>query len=445
MKIESRPIDTVRPNPDNPRTITAPAFKRLVKSLQDAPDLFNARPLLCSARTGELIVLGGNMRLEAARELKYDYVPCIVFKDLTPEQEQEIAIKDNGAFGAWDYDALANEWAHLPLEEWGVEVPDDPMADDDNITEDTGFDPEAEREAIEDPTTQPGDVWTLDEHRVMCGDSTEPQAMALLMDGNLADCVWTDPPYGVGYADKNAFLNAIDKGNHRQEEIRGDHGSISEMHEIWLPSFANMREALKPGGVYYSTGPQGGDLLLLLMRTVAESGLLLKHMLIWVKNNHVLGRCDYNYKHEPILYGWKEGAGHYFANGFFQTSVFDEDVDLKAMPKADLLEYATMLRKAIPTTVLRENKPPRNDLHPTMKPIALVARMVRNSTDHRKPQLVLDAFGGSGTTLMACEQTGRTAYLMELDPGYCDVVVKRWEEFTGRTAERNGNTTSHTN
>ncbi len=174
------------------------------------------------------------------------------------------------------------------------------------------------------------------------------------------------------------------------------------------------------------------------------AGIKLSQGLVWVKSSPVLSRQDYNWEHEPILYGWKEGAGHYFNQDFTQKTVFDETADLGAMNKADLLEYATILQTMIPTTVMREKRPVKNDLHPTMKPIALVARMIRNSTDHQKEQIVLDGFGGSGTTLMACEQTGRTAHLMEIEPVYCDVIKNRWEDFTGEKAVPDVNTEAAT-
>ena len=148
-----------------------------------------------------------------------------------------------------------------------------------------------------------------------------------------------------------------------------------------------------------------------------------------------MSRQDYNWKHEPIIYGWKEGAAHYFCNDFTQTTVIDDEADVMKMTKAEMVSTIQDLRSRIPESVFRENRPLRNDLHPTMKPIALVARMIRNSTDYIKKEIVLDSFCGSGTTLMACEQINRTAYLCELDPIYCDVIKLRWESFTGKKAK----------
>ena len=427
-KIQTKTVklSEIHLNPDNPRTITGKAMANLTKSLKEFPEMLELREIVVDE---SMMVLGGNMRLRALQES--GTVECVakIVTGLTDKQKREFVIKDNAGFGEWDMDALANAWDDLPLDEWGLTIPA-LFADVNDVVEDD-FDPEEEAEKIEDPITQPGDVIILGRHRLICGDATKQDDIEKLMDGKMADMVWTDPPYGVSYAGKNEFLNSIDEGNRVQTEIINDHMTAEDMFQLWVKAFSVIGDVLKPGGVYYSSGPQGGDLLLLLLNAIREAGLQLKHSLIWVKNNHVLGRCDYNYKHEPILYGWKEGAAHYFNQDFSQTTVIDDDADLKKMTKDQLLQYARDIQKLIPTTVFRENKPQRNGIHPTMKPIALVARMIRNSTDHTKDEIVLDPFGGSGTTLMAAEQTGRIAYLCELDQKYCDVIKLRWEQFTG--------------
>ena len=216
--------------------------------------------------------------------------------------------------------------------------------------------------------------------------------------------VFTDPPYGVSYTDKNEFLNRIDASQRLTNPIENDNKTPTEMAAFWEKAFNNLAAVSKEKMAYYITSPQGGDLLLLL-QSIANSPFSLKHMLIWNKNNHVLGRCDYNYKHEPIVYGWKKKGTHtFYGGGNFKTTVWD-----------------------IP-------KPLKNDLHPTMKPIALVANCILDVT--KEGDVVLDIFGGSGTTLIAAEQLHRKAYLMELDPHYCDVIIARWEKETGRKAVR---------
>lgn len=224
------------------------------------------------------------------------------------------------------------------------------------------------------------------------------------MDGELADMVFTDPPYGISYTDKNEFLNSIDKPICVVNAIENDNKKPEEMHDFWCEAFHNLYIHTKDVMSYYITAPQGGDLLLLLLQSIRESGFALKHQLIWNKNNHVLGRCDYNYKHEPIIYGWKlNGTHHFIGKGPMKTSVWDVA------------------------------KPQRNDLHPTMKPIELIANALLNSAT--KKDIVLDLFGGSGSTLIAAEEVGCKCYMCELDPHYIDVIIARWEKFTGQKAQ----------
>ena len=217
--------------------------------------------------------------------------------------------------------------------------------------------------------------------------------------------IFTDPPYGVSYTDKNEFLNRIGKPLACVNPIENDHQSPEEMNAFWKQVFGNLADVTKDDAAYYVTSPQGGDLLLLLLLAIRDTPFALKHTLIWNKNNHVLGRCDYNYKHEPIIYGWKKkGTHHFYGGGEFKTTVWD-----------------------IP-------KPLKNDLHPTMKPVALVANCLLDCT--KEGDAVIDVFGGSGTTIIAAEQLGRKCYMMELDPHYCDVIIARWEKATGKVATK---------
>ena len=224
----------------------------------------------------------------------------------------------------------------------------------------------------------------------MCGDCRDADR---LFAGKRYDLLVTDPPYGVSYAAKNEFLNAIAKGNRIQEPIAGDHQTPEQMSVFWKEAFLAARAHARPGANYYVTGPQGGDLLLLLLLALRDSGFPLHHMLIWAKNNHVLGRSDYNYKHEPILYGWVEGAGHKFYGGGGETSLWEVD------------------------------KPLKSEFHPVMKPVELFARAIRNSS--LVDEIVYDPFLGSGTTLVAAEQLGRICYGTEIAPGYMGVILER--------------------
>jgi DNA modification methylase len=277
-----------------------------------------------------------------------------------------------------------------------------------NLAEEAGILNDENKELIEDevpeppvdPITKAGDLWILGEHRVMCGDSTKAKDVGRLMDGAKVQLVITDPPYGVSYAGKNAFLNAFDKGNRNQTKIENDHLNKKETQAMWGAAFKNMADAMGQGAVVYCFMPQGGDQMMMMMMMM-EGGIEPRHELIWLKNNHVLGRSDYNYKHEPILYAWKAG-GHKFYGDFS-------------------------------TSVIECNKPHASKLHPTMKPIELVAILAKNSS--QVGETIYDPFLGSGTTLIAAEQLGRKCYGMEISPQYCDVIVKRWENLTGKKAD----------
>lgn len=245
-----------------------------------------------------------------------------------------------------------------------------------------------------------GDVWALGRHRLMVGDCTKQENIKALMEDARLDLIVTDPPYGVSYADKNRFLNAVDKGNRVQEPIANDHGKIEDTAEkIWKPAYTTMHEVAREGCVIYCFAPQGGDQMMVMM--MMHPLFPVRHQLIWLKNNHVLGRADYAYKHEPILYGWKEGTHKYY--GGFQTSILEFD------------------------------KPLKSDLHPTMKPLPLIMHLIENSS--LEGQNVGDWFLGSGTTLIACERTNRNCYGCELDPHYADIILTRFEQHTGQTAQ----------
>ena len=229
-------------------------------------------------------------------------------------------------------------------------------------------------------------------HRLMCGDSTKHEDVERVMDGKKAQLMVTDPPYGISYADKNAFLNAVGRGNRIQTPIEGDHSTAEQMSDFWKLSFTASRSSMAIGASYYVTGPQGGDLLLLLLLALRESGFPLRHMLVWVKNNHVLGRCDYHYKHEPIIFGWVEGT-HLWNGGNSEISTWEID------------------RSHV------------SDLHPTMKPVELCARAIRNSSN--QGDIVFDPFLGSGPTIVATEQLNRICYGIEIHPRYVAVCLER--------------------
>jgi DNA modification methylase len=247
-----------------------------------------------------------------------------------------------------------------------------------------------------------GQMWKLGEHRLLCGDSSVGDNLKRLFGSERANILITDPPYGVSYASKNEFLNSVGRGNSIQKPIAGDHQTPEQMSVFWIAAFTALRGMLVPGAAYYVTGPQGGDLLLLLL-ALRESGYPLRHMLIWVKNNHVLGRCDYHYKHEPICYGWVDGI-HKFYGGSSQFSTWEI------------------------------NKPNSSPLHPTMKPVELYIKAMENSS--RVGDIVAEPFCGSGTSILASEQLGRRCRAMEIDPGYVAVTLQRYKDAFGEEPKR---------
>lgn len=419
--------------PANPRNIDVTKFKKLKASIEENPEMLSLREVLVYPHGDKYVIIGGNMRYRALKELGYKDAVCKVIPQVaTPEQLRAVTIKDNNNFGEWDFDALANLWNAEELDRWGIDLPPiDPETQEDEAKEDN-FNPAS---VTGNPKAKEGDIFRLGKHRLICGDSTEPEVLQILMGDQKADLLLTDPPYNVDYSSKNEALNAADKGNRVQKDIANDKMEAAAFQEFLYSAFDNVNKYLKPGGAFYiwHAGTEGLNFKLAVQRV----GWDLKQILIWVKNNIVLGRQDYQWKHEPCLYGWKPGASHYFvARRDLITITEDEALDLNALTKQELKD---LLQKVLdlPTTDIHEDKPLRSADHPTMKPLKLMGRLIKNST--RPGEVVLDTFGGSGSTMMAAEQLGRACYMVELDPAYIDVICKRYEELTGDKAEYLGN------
>ena len=254
---------------------------------------------------------------------------------------------------------------------------------------------------------------------MMCGSSTSHEDVAKLLDGAVMDLCVTDPPYNVDYEGTAG-------------KIQNDNMDDLSFYNFLYDFYTQMMNSLKKGGVYYIFHADTEGLN--FRGALKECGGSVKETLIWVKNALVLGRQDYHWKHEPCLYGWKEGAGHYFINDRTQTTVFEDKLNLEKLTKGELIEMCKeLLEEQVPNTIIHEDKPMRNDMHPTMKPINLIARLVKNSS--RPKENVIDFFGGSGSTIIACEQLNRICYMMELDPKFCDVIIDRWEQYTGKKAK----------
>lgn len=343
---------------------------------------------------------------------------------MSPEQVKAMRIADNSTaeLARWDPDLLQLELADLDamgidMGIYGLDVQlktDEEAEEDDYIVA-----PPAQ------PTTRRGDVWQLGCHRVMCGDSTDPADVARLMDGVQADLLLTDPPYNVNYEGSDG------------KKIANDDMDDGLFREFLEKAFRNARDVCAPGAAaYVFHADTEGETFRAAFR---EAGWGLHGCLVWVKNGMVLGHSDYQWQHEPCLYGWLPGAPHYFVNDRTQSTVIDDEnpPDPAKMKKDELVELTKKLlaeRRGLESTVIRCDKPARNAEHPTMKPIPLCGRLIRNSS--LPGQLVLDLFGGSGSTLIACEQLSRQCYTMEYDPRYVDVIVDRWEKLTGEKAEK---------
>lgn len=332
------------------------------------------------------IIVEGHGRFEACKQLGMTEVPCIRLDHLTDKQRREYAIAHNATaeLSEWDFDILAEEILDLDLDEFDFGFNFEPEDTDDAVEDD--YDGSIPAEAI----SKSGDVWQLGRHRLMCGDSTVLSDVEKLMDGQLADMLLTDPPYNVAYEGKTKDKLTIENDSMDNDSFR----------QFLVDAFTNADAVMKTGAVFYiwHADSEGYN----FRGACFDIGWKVRQCLIWKKNTMVMGRQDYHWKHEPCLYGWKEGASHLWASDRKQTTIIEWD------------------------------RPTKADIHPTMKPIGLFDYQIKNNT--KGDDIVLDLFNGSGTTIMACEQNGRIARCMELDPRYVDATIKRWEEFTGEKA-----------
>ena len=412
MNITMRAVSELTPYTDNAKVHDAKQIANVANSIRR----FGWQQPLVIDENGVVVI--GHCRLLAAKKLKLTEVPVTVASGLTEDEIRELRIADNKTNESpWDFDLLRKDIDGLPFEgfdfEWdglGEEYEEKEVTEDD-------FD---EDDIPEEPTAKQGDIYQLGQHRVMCGDSTSIGDVETLMNGFKADLFLTDPPYNVDY----------EGGTKDALKIMNDSMEDGAFRAFLTDAFTNADLVMKPGAAYYiwHADSEGFNFRL----AVRNANWKLRQTLIWVKNALVLGRQDYQWKHEPCLYGWKDGS-HYFTDDRTETTVIDEKIDLKKLKKEELLALLEkMLGDKMPTTVLYEDKPLINDIHPTMKPIRLMARLIKNST--RPGQAVLDLFGGSGSTMMACEQLERSCFTMELDPRYVDAMVNRWEKFTGEKA-----------
>ncbi len=401
---EQRTVDELIPWDKNPRQMSADEMQRLEKSLTK----FNPVEIPAIDTDGKIIA--GHMRLLAMKRLGRGAEVVDVRvpnRKLTDEEFAEYNLISNKVHGDWDLDVLANSFDPNLLIEVGFTDEQIGLRRDGDVEDD--FDPTPP----EEPKSRLGDLYILGEHRLLCGDATKIEDLERLMDSAKADMVFTDPPYGVNYQG----------GTEDKLTIQNDNLDTSALSRFLDQSFEVGFSHLKPGGAFYVAGPAGFPFTTCFSDSLRSRGW--RHTLAWVKQTFAMGRADYHYRHELLFYGWKDGASHYFTEDRTQDTVWESEPTDK-----ELLAWA---RKQLEfTDVWKFNKPAKNTEHPTMKPIELVMRAVINSS--KPKEIVLDFFGGSGSTIVACEQALRRCYMLELDPKYCDVIVARWEKLTGEKA-----------
>lgn len=395
-KIEQWPTAKLLPYARNARTHSDEQVAQIAASIAE---FGFTNPILAGA---DGVIVAGHGRLAAAHKLGLKLVPVVVLEHLSPTQRRALVIADNriAENAGWDEAMLRIELVTLQDDDFDVSLTGfdaDALAEllaDEDGNGDGETDDDAVPEITETPISRPGDVWVLGGHRLLCGDSTKAECFEHLLQGEPVDMVFTDPPYNVNYAN-----TAKDKMRGTNRAILNDNlgdGFYDFLLAALTPTIANCR-----GGIYVAMSSSELDVLQSAFR---EAGGKWSTFVIWAKNTFTLGRSDYQRQYEPILYGWPEGATRHWCGDRDQSDVW------------------------------QIKKPHKNDLHPTMKPVELVERAIRNSS--RPGKVVLDPFGGSGTTLIAAEKSGRLARLIELDPKYVDVIVRRWQDWTGKQATR---------
>lgn len=377
MKITKTKISEIKLNPNNPRLIKDDKFKKLVQSIKDFPEMLDIRPIVVNS---DNIILGGNMRFKACKEAGLKEIPVIIADNLSEEQQREFLIKDNTSGGEWDFEMLANEWDVDQLNEWGLDIPN---FETDQLLE--AEEDDFEGLLPEEPKTILGDLFEIGNHRLLCGDSTNSDEVSKLMNGQKADMVFTDPPYGVSYTGGH---NKKQRKGIENDELQG--ADLSSLFEDSINTACIFSKDSAPFYIWYAGG-KSKETYIGLSKTPIE----VRAVICWYKVQSGSGAFMSQYipNYEPCIYGHKEG----------KTIQWFGPTDEK--------------------TVWEFKKDNVNNFHPTQKPIEVVERALKNSS--KIEQLIYDAFGGSGSTMVGSHQLKRKAYLMELDPKYCDVIVKR--------------------
>jgi len=388
MKVVTKAVADLIPYVRNSRTHSDAQVAQIAASIQE----FGwTNPILIDGENG---IIAGHGRLLAARKLGQDKVPVIELAHMTDAQKRAYVIADNqlAMNAGWDTSMLTLELGDLQAEGFDLDLLGFDAAELEKLMQPEQVegltDEDAVPDAPDEPKTKLGDIYQLGNHRLMCGDSTSIADLETLCGGQLVDMWLTDPPYNVAYEGGTGLT------------IKNDNMADDAFRQFLRDAYVAANVVMKPGAVFYIWYADVETYN--FVGAAKDAGWKISQILIWKKSSLVMGRKDYHFKHEPCLYGWKDGAGHLWAADRKQT------------------------------TILEFDKPSRNGEHPTMKPVELFAYQMLNNT--KGGDIVLDSFGGSGTTMIAAEKHGRHARVMELDPKYCDVIVKRWEDFTGKQA-----------
>lgn len=409
-KVEKRKLADLKPHPKNPRQFTEKGMKDLENSINSIGFM---QPININQDGTILSGHGRAMKLKQMGETEVDvYVPD---RMLTPKQEEEVLVRANAnTAGQWDFNILANQFELEDINEWGLELEMNVEGEAQDIEiKNTKNDNEIPNFST-DVITKMGDLYQLGNHRLLCGDATNIKDVKKLMENDRADLIFTDPPYNVNVSNSQGMT------------IQNDNMAKSDFKKFIKNVYDNLFLIAKNGCVYYIF--HGESERVIFTEQLVNAGFKFAQNLIWVKSHFTLSRQDYNWRHEPILYGWKEGASHYFCKDFTQDTVLDKErTDIKNLDKHQLINLLQNILNQNQDTIIYNEKTLHNDLHPTMKPLDLCLKLIQNSS--KINDKVVDLFAGSGTTIMACEKIKRKCFAMELDPKFCDVIVKRYIDF----------------
>ena len=434
MQIEKKDINSLKPADYNPRKKLKPGDKEFEKLKQSIQEFGYVEPIILNKRTNT--VVGGHQRLEVMKHLGYDQVDCVIV-DLDEQKEKALNIALNKISGEWDTELLTDLLKELDqngivsLTGFESEELDDLFAGTEyNVSEDNFDVQEALEETEKKPFTQNGDIWHIKGHKLLCGDSTKLEEVErLFIDNEQASLVVTDPPYNIDYGNSEQDRAKARGKIIENRSILNDNMDDESFYKFLFNFYETAYSITKGGGaiyVFHSTKESVN-----FIEAMKDAGYKVSQTLVWVKDHFTLGRNDYQWQHEPILYGWKveDGKPHYFIHDRTLATVIENTKDLTKLKKEELVDLLNKILENYPTDIVRDAKPLRNAEHPTMKPITLCGKLIRNSS--REREIVFDAFAGSGSTLMACEQLNRKSYNTELSEAYCDVIVRRFVKAFG--------------